>query len=117
MLTFQDQPVVLGVADDAIGVCKCGGSARSNHEFNRHANEQMVVDQSMAVTDVELLFQLPKPERKSSGASKRKLTSNRILTSTEIIREKQKQIKKEPELEIKEEQKQARQLKQEQNAK
>jgi hypothetical protein len=80
--------------------------------------EQMVVDQSMAVTEVTSRFFNFRCLKESSSASKRKLTSHRIVTSTEIKLEKlEAKQKKEREIEIKEEQKQARKLKQEQKRK
>ena len=118
--------MVLGVADDEGSMILESVSAAEVLEAIMESAgigyESTVIDQtttSVAVAEVDTLFQLPKPDRKPSVVSKRrKLTSHRILTSREILQEKREaKQKKEQDLKVKEERKQARKIKQEQKCK
>ena len=77
---------------------------------------QAILDSNIDL-QVDHLFELPSPVRKTQENKKRKLTSHQILTSDEIIQEKEnaKQMKEE-QIKIKAEKKKERELNRVQNS-
>ena len=95
--------------------------ADANGVMEIEAAEAAEVLQAILDSNIDLqidhLFELPSPVRKTQENKKRKLTSHRILTSDEIIQEKEnaKQMKEE-QIKIKAEKKKERELNRVQNS-